>query len=471
MNVFHIECSKKDISLFLWSGMQNVSILVIDDEEGIRFSLRGILEDEGYEVYEVASGKKAFALLKKQQIDICFLDVWLPEMDGLEILQILEEQYPDIPVIMISGHATIETAVKAIKYGAYDFIEKPLSLEKVLITILRAVELRMLKKENAVLRGNLQDKNIFKEIIGNSEALNKVKESITHVAPTDASVLLTGENGTGKELTARVIHAASNRAEKPFIAVNCAALPEELIESELFGYEKGAFTGADKGKMGRFELADGGTLFLDEIGDMTLKTQVKILRILQEKILERLGGTKQIPINVRIIAATNKDLEKEIYLGLFREDLYYRLRVFPIELPPLRARTADIPSLLYYFTDELAQKYSMNSIEFTKETLDVLVKYRWYGNIRELRNLVERLLILHHGKKITPELLPLEYHTGMIDNTLNETNDFKEARMAFEKQFLYKKLHEVDGNISKLAEIVGLERSYLHKKLKSYSII
>lgn len=450
--------------------MQKASILVIDDEEGIRFSLRGILEDEGYTVYDVPSGKKALALLKKQQIDICFLDVWLPEMDGLEVLQIIQEQYPDILIVMISGHATVETAVKAIKLGAYDFIEKPLSLEKILITIMRALELCVLKKENAILRDNLQDKNLFKEIIGESQALQKVKTAIASVAPTDASVLLTGENGTGKELTARIIHSASMRSEKPFIAVNCAALPEELIESELFGYEKGAFTGAEKAKMGRFELADGGTLFLDEIGDMSLKTQVKILRILQEKILERLGGTKQIPIDVRIIAATNKDLEKEIQLGNFREDLYYRLRVFPIELPPLRARYGDIPILLQYFTEELAQKYSMPPIEFTKDALDILSKYKWYGNIRELRNLVERILILHHGKKITPHLLPLEYTSGTQNDAISQDN-FKEARMAFEKQFLQQKLDDVEGNISKLAERIGLERSHLHKKLKAYSII
>ena len=450
--------------------MQKASILIIDDEEGIRFSLRGILEDEGYTVYDVPSGKKALSLLKKQQIDICFLDVWLPEMDGLEVLQILQEQYPDILIVMISGHATVETAVKAIKLGAYDFIEKPLSLEKILVTIMRAIELCILKKENAILRDNLQDKNLFKEIIGESHALQHVKTAIASVAPTDASVLLTGENGTGKELTARIIHSASMRSEKPFIAVNCAALPEDLIESELFGYEKGAFTGAEKSKMGRFELADGGTLFLDEIGDMSLKTQVKILRILQEKVLERLGGTKQISIDVRIIAATNKDLEKEIQLGNFREDLYYRLRVFPIELPPLRVRYGDIPILLEYFTNELAQKYSMPPMEFTKESLDILSRYKWYGNIRELRNLVERILILHHGKKITPKLLPLEYTSGTQDDALSQ-DDFKEARMAFEKQFLQKKLEDVEGNISKLAERIGLERSYLHKKLKAYAII
>ena len=450
--------------------MQQASILIIDDEEGIRFSLRGILEDEGYTVYDVVSGKKAFSLLKKQQIDICFLDVWLPDMDGLEILQILQEQYSDLPIIMISGHATIETAVKAIKHGAYDFIEKPLSLEKILVTIMRALELRMLKKENAVLRDNLQDKNLFKEIVGESAVLQDVKNAITRVAPTEASVLLTGENGTGKELTARIIHSASMRAEKPFIAVNCAALPDELIESELFGYEKGAFTGAEKSKMGRFELADGGTLFLDEIGDMSLKTQVKILRILQEKVLERLGGTKQISIDVRVIAATNKDLEQEIQCGNFREDLYYRLRVFPIEMPPLRDRHGDIPVLLQYFTDELAQKYSMPPIEFTAESLVILSKHKWYGNIRELRNLVERLLILHHGKKISPQLLPLEYTMTTHDDSISQ-DDFKEARMAFEKQFLQRKLEDVDGNISRLAERIGLERSYLHKKLKAYAII
>lgn len=418
--------------------MQNASILIIDDEDGIRFSLRGILEDEGYTVYDVASSKKALGLFKKHQIDICFLDVWLPDIDGLEMLQILQEQYQDIPIIMISGHATIETAVKAIKHGAYDFIEKPLSLEKILVTIMRAMELRNLKKENAVLRDNLQDKNVFKEIIGTSESLCQVKDAIARVAPTDATVLLTGENGTGKELTARTIHTAGARAEHPFIAVNCAALPEELIESELFGYERGAFTGADKAKMGRFELADGGTLFLDEIGDMSLKTQVKILRILQEKVLERLGGTKQIPIDVRVIAATNKDLEKEIAIGNFREDLYYRLRVFPIELPPLRARCGDIPILLRYFTEELAQKYSMPPIEFTKEALDILSRYRWYGNIRELRNLVERMLILHHGKSITPLLLPGEYTVMTGDEIGGMEHNFKEARMAFERQFLQK---------------------------------
>ena len=447
-------------------------ILIIDDEESIRFSLRGILEDEGYTVFDVGSGTEAFALLEKENIDLCMLDLWLPDLDGMAILSQLSEQYSDIPVIMISGHGTIETAVTALKLGAYDFIEKPFSLEKVLVSTVRALEFKQLKKENTILR-NKEHGEISHTMLGRSDAIQSLQYKIERVAPTQASVLITGENGTGKELTARMIHAMSSRKEKPFIAVNCAAIPEELIESELFGYEKGAFTGATKDKMGRFEMADGGTLFLDEIGDMTLKVQVKLLRVLEERVIERLGGTKSIAIDVRIIAATNKNLEEAIITGDFREDLYYRLRVFPIHIPALRERKEDIPILLNHFSTKIARQYGVTPLTFSQETQQLLMEYQWPGNIRELRNFVERMFIVATGTTITPALLPQEYNSALsIQNTQQWYSlRFKDARAAFEKEYLLRWVERTNGNMTQLAERIGLERSYLYKKLKLYAIL
>ncbi|WP_045211718.1 sigma-54-dependent transcriptional regulator [Desulfonatronovibrio magnus] len=452
-------------------------VLIIDDEEDIRLSLRGILEDEGYEVMDAESGEQALAVINRS-IDLVLLDIWLPGMDGLKVLTRLQDKYPDLPVLMISGHGNIQTAVQAIKNGAFDFIEKPLSLEKVLITAQKALEFSNLRRENRNLRLSTKSPQIQK-ISGKSRAINELRQIIDQVSPTEAWVLITGENGTGKEIVARSIHMGSKRADQALVAVNCAAIPEELIESELFGHEKGSFTGASGSKQGKFELADGGTLFLDEIGDMSLKTQAKILRILQEQSFERVGGYKTINVNVRVIAATNKDLHKEIKNGNFREDLYYRLNVFPLTLPPLRERSDDISLLLSEFVDQLSQEHNFKPLSFSADTTKILKNYPWPGNVRELKNFVERLYILYQGMEVTPDMLPGEFgnkdlQTEMSDNLFKQgqdlPQDFKQARSKFEAWFLDYKLKEYEGNISKLAEAIGLERSYLYRKLKSYEI-
>ena len=468
-------------------------LLVVDDEEGIRISLRGILEDEGYTVFDADSAEAGLAFLEKESVDLVFLDIWLPGMDGLVMLDRLHGQYPSLPVLMISGHGTIETAVSAIKKGAHDFIEKPLSLEKVIIAVERALEFQALKRENIELRERLVSRSAA-EPMGSSPAMAGLKEQICRVAPLDTWVLITGENGTGKELVARAVHNASRRGDRPMVAVNCAAIPEELIESELFGHEKGAFTGADSVKIGKFEMANQGTLFLDEIGDMSLKTQAKILRILQEKTFERVGGNKVFHADVRVIAATNKDLEAAIASGEFREDLYYRLRVFPLYVPPLRERGEDIFLLADYFSAALAQDLGLAPVSFANDAKKALLAYPWPGNVRELRNFLERMLILHAGEDVTRAMLPPEFRGPLERNgaagadrqggaqplSLKEEaaafpaagmpDDFKSARSAFEARFLAAKLQEYDGNISRLAEAIGLERSYLSRKLKMYNI-
>ena len=456
-------------------------ILIIDDEEPIRFSLRGILEDEGYEVLEAATAEEGLEVADAERPDLVFLDIWLPGMDGLTAQARLKGNHPDLPVVMISGHGTIETAVSAIQQGAYDFIEKPLSLEKVVIVAARALEAGSLRRENQVLRTVLPEQD---ELIGQSPVMLKFQELLARVAPTDVWVLLTGENGTGKELAARALHAGSRRADAPMIAVNCAAIPEELIESELFGHEKGAFTSADQARAGRFEMANNGTLFLDEIGDMSLKTQAKILRILQEQSFERVGGTRTIKVDVRVIAATNKNLEEAIAAGTFREDLYYRLRVVPLHLPPLRERGGDLDLLLAAFTERLCQ-----APVYAPETMERLRRYPWPGNVRELRNFAERMVILFGGKTVLPVDLPPEMtpqgkpepsaeaasaacEPAFLPQSavLGPDLDFKKARAVFEARYLEAKLHECGGNITRLAETIGLERSYLHRKLKGYGI-
>ncbi|MCL1915479.1 MAG: sigma-54 dependent transcriptional regulator [Desulfovibrionaceae bacterium] len=454
-------------------------ILIVDDEEGIRFSLRGILEDEGYVVLEAGSGEEGLALLQQKEISLVLLDIWLPGQDGLQALEKIHLASPQLPVLMISGHATIEHAVAAIKRGAHDLIEKPLSLEKVLIAVSRSLEFRALQRENQALRLFLPSRQT-EELLGQSAPMRDVRAIMDKVAPLDSWVLLTGENGTGKEIASRYIHALSRRAGKPLVAVNCAAIPEELIESELFGHEKGAFTGAENAKAGKFELAHRGTLFLDEIGDMSLKTQAKILRLLQEQTFERVGGNKTISVDVRVIAATNKNLEQAIAGGQFREDLYYRLRVFPLHLPPLRERSEDILPMLDHFLRRLGRDYALKPISFDAAARQTLLHYRWPGNVRELRNFVERMLILHSGKELGTGDLPPEMSDRLPSarESITETtqdaalygNDFKAARNAFEARYLAKKLREFGGNISKMAETVGLERSYLHRKLKSLGL-
>ena len=459
-------------------------ILIIDDEEGIRLSLRGILEDEGFRIVEAESGEQGLELLGTDIPDMVFLDIWLPGMDGLEALEIISNDYEGLPVIMISGHGTIETAVQALKKGAFDFIEKPLSLEKVVVAARNAMEFSRLRQENQALKTRISSEQPV-SLTGESPAIADLNSVIGRVAPTDSWVLITGENGTGKEIVARSIHHQSNRADKPMVAVNCAAIPEELIESELFGHEKGAFTGADKAQEGKFELADGGTLFLDEIGDMSLKTQAKILRILQEQSFEHVGGRKTITVDVRVIAATNKDLAEEIRAGNFREDLYYRLKVFPLELPPLRDRVEDIPLLINDFVATLVRQHGFKPISFDAGAVRALGGYPWPGNVRELKNFVERMFIMHAGETVTADLLPPEFgaappapkteerdepEDAMVDLIADGPTDLKQARAEFEARFLETKLREFEGNISQLAKAIGLERSSLYRKLKTYNI-
>lgn len=456
------------------------TILIVDDEEGIRLSLRGILEDEGYEVAEAASAEEGLSLADTVRPDLVFLDIWLPGMDGLAALDQFKARFPELPVVMISGHGTIETAVSALRRGAHDFIEKPLSLDKILLLVQHTLEMDALRRENKALRAAMQrgDEDV---IVGQSPAMSKFREELARVAPTEAWVLITGENGTGKELAARAVHRGSRRADAPLVAVNCAAIPEELIESELFGHEKGAFTGADGPRAGKFELAHKGTLFLDEIGDMSLKTQAKILRILQEQSFERVGGSRAIRVDVRVIAATNKNLEEAIRRGEFRADLYYRLRVFPLCLPPLRERAGDIPLLIAALTARVERRTGMKAPLFAPDALEALDAWSWPGNVRELAHLVERLTILHPGGVVEAADLPSEMRNlppaapgkdrdGVLARLLAPGMDFKSARAAFETYYLEVRLAEAGGNVTRLAESVGLERSYVHRKLKAARI-
>jgi len=447
------------------------TVLIVDDEESILQSLRGILSDEGLEALTADSGPSALEKIDEVIPDIVLLDIWMPEMDGIETLVKIKASHPNLPVVMMSGHGTIETAVKATKLGAYDFIEKPLSLEKVLLTINNAVDYSRLEEEISLLREKAQDKYT---ITGESEPIKQLKEQIRIVAPTNAWVLISGENGTGKELVAHTIHRLSKRNLKPMIEVNCAAIPEELIESELFGHEKGAFTGATTMKKGKFDLAHEGSLFLDEIGDMSLKAQSKTLRILQEQKFERVGGSRTIQVDVRVIAATNKDLEAEIETGRFRNDLYYRLNVIPIRVPPLRERAEDIPALADEFLKEISTQANLEPKRFSGEALELLKKYHWPGNVRELKNLVERLVIMTPGKEIRPSDIPPPFsQETYLEKALAsslEAGSFKEARENFEKAFIARKLQEYRWNVSQTADAIGIERSNLHKKIKAYGL-
>jgi two-component system nitrogen regulation response regulator NtrX len=451
-------------------------ILVADDEASIRQSLAGVLNDEGFEVLEARDGAEALARVAEEQPDLVLLDIWMPGgLDGIEVLRRLREDFsPGLGVIMISGHGNIETAVKAIKMGAYDFIEKPLSLDKVVVAVNNALNLQRLAEENVLLRQKVLERS--RGITGQSEPVHKLRAQIERVAPTSAWVLISGENGTGKELVARQVHALSQRAWRPLVEVNCAAIPEELIESELFGHEKGAFTGATERRRGKFDLANEGTLFLDEIGDMSLKTQSKILRILQEQRFERVGGSRTIHVNVRVIAATNKDLEQEIARGTFREDLYWRLNVVPLHVPALRERTEDIPLLVEDFLREFAAEgRGGGRKQVSAEALEVLRRHDWPGNVRELKNLIERLVILTSHEVIGVEDLP----ERLIDQAASaappgssggQAGSLREARARFEREFILRKLAECGGNVSQTAESIGLERSHLHKKMKSLGI-
>ena len=448
-------------------------ILVVDDEKDIRISMTGILEDEGYQVTTAASGAEALESVRQDPPDLVLLDIWMPGMDGLETLERLKTLFPQLTIIMISGHGTIETAVKATKLGAFDFIEKPLSLDKVLITVLNALRMKELRVENEELKKVVGNEY---ELIGTSPSINALREQIIRVASTTTSVLVIGDNGTGKELVARSIHYYSQRSDKPFIAINCAAIPEELIESELFGHEKGAFTGAVTQKKGKFDLADGGTLFLDEIGELSLKTQARVLRILQERNFERLGGTRLVKVDVRIIAAT-KGLDEDILKGRFREDLYYRLNVVPFKMPALRERRDDVPTLVQYFMDQFYRREGHEPKVFTPEALDLLKRYEWPGNVRELKNIIERILIMTPSTTITPDDIPALSSGRHIPVPLESRlegsialSTLRQAREEFEREFIIQRLEENDWNISRTAEIIELERSNLHRKIKSYRI-
>jgi two-component system nitrogen regulation response regulator NtrX len=447
------------------------TVLVVDDEPSIIQSLHGILADEGFEVMSADGGLKALDIIKETIPDIVLLDIWMPDIDGIETLKRIRELYPSLQVIMISGHGTIDTAVRATKLGAYDFIEKPLSLEKVLLSINNALNYNRLEAELDLFRE--RDRQRY-QIAGHSNAIVEMKEQIEKAAPTDAWVLIVGENGTGKELVAHTIHRLSKRNNKPFIEVNCAAIPEDLIESELFGHEKGAFTGATTMKRGKFDQANDGTLFLDEIGDMSLRAQSKVLRILQEQRFERVGGNRTIKVDVRVIVATNKNLEEEIAKGAFRDDLYFRLNVIPIRVPPLRERVDDIPELVSEFLDEFSIDTKEEPRLLSPDAMELLKKYGWPGNVRELKNLIERMAIMCPGETVDAKDIPAPFNTSRIEEGKLESfvsfDTLKEAREIFEKSFIASKLKQFGGNISKTAEAIGVERSNLHKKIKAYGL-
>jgi two-component system, NtrC family, nitrogen regulation response regulator NtrX len=449
--------------------MAGEHILIVDDEHAIQTSLRGVLEDEGYRVTAVGTGVDAVRMLAEELPDLIFLDIWMPGIDGLEALGEIKRLQPEATVIMISGHATIETAVKATRLGAYDFIEKPLSLEKVLLAVSHALEHARLAHENAALRARL-DRRL--EITGDSPVFRALREQIALAAPTMGRVLIHGENGSGKELVARAIHALSARADQSFVEVNCAAIPEELIESELFGHERGAFTGALARRRGRFELADGGTLFLDEVGDMSLKTQAKVLRALEEQSFERIGGKDTVKVDVRVIAASNRDLSALIAEGRFREDLYYRLNVIPIEVPPLRSRREDIPLLIDHFLELFCAENGKRLKRVSVEALAYFVGYDWPGNVRELRNMVERLVIMAPGAVIAPDDLPAPLRPRSDAPLAPDGREktLKEARDNFERAYILAELRAHDWNMTRTAERLGIERSHLYRKVKAHKI-
>jgi two-component system nitrogen regulation response regulator NtrX len=449
--------------------MPGERLLIVDDERGIRATLAGILGDEGYRPVTAATGSEALARIGEEVPDLVILDIWLPELDGVEVLAEIKRQWPDLPVVMISGHATIETAVKATKLGAYDFIEKPLSLEKTLLVVERALEHARLERENRQLRERIERAH---EIIGASPPVMELRRQIATAAPTNGRVLVVGENGSGKELVARAIHALSARRDRPFVEVNCAAIPDELIESELFGHEKGAFTGAVARRRGKFELAAGGTLFLDEIGDMSLKTQAKVLRALEEQTVERLGGHEPIRVDVRVIAASNQPLPELIAQGRFREDLFYRLNVIPIEVPPLRRRREDIPLLVDHFLKAYSAEYGKRAKTLSGEAIGCFMAYDWPGNVRELRNMVERLVIMTSGDVITPEDLPSSLRARDAPAAADDgaQQSLREARDAFERAYILGELRAFDWNITRTAQALGIGRVNLWRKLKAYGI-
>lgn len=449
-------------------------ILIIDDEKSIRSTLREIFEYENFEVAEAVDGQEGLDMFLKEEYDIVLCDIKMPKLDGLEVLAVAHQAKPDVPFVMISGHGTIDTAVEATRNGAYDFLSKPPDLNRLLITIRNAMDRSNLVSETKVLKKRVSK---TRDIIGNSAAIGKIKETIERVAPTDARVLITGANGSGKELVARWLHEKSNRSSGPIVEVNCAAIPSELIESELFGHEKGSFTSAVKQRIGKFEQANGGTLFLDEIGDMSLSAQAKVLRALQENKITRVGGEKDITVNVRVVAATNKDLLKEIELNNFRMDLYHRLSVILIHVPPLNDRTDDIPLIAKSFLEEICSDYGMPVKEVTPDAMKALQQLNWTGNIRELHNMIERLIILS-DKSITeqdvrnyanPSSGKAVAATGM-NGYFDQFEKFQDFKDFSEKEFITQKLEQNSWNISKTAEEIDIQRSHLYSKIEKFGL-
>jgi two-component system, NtrC family, nitrogen regulation response regulator NtrX len=447
-------------------------ILVVDDEAAIRDSMRMILEYEGYEFLGAPTGDEGIRMVARESPDMVFLDIKMPGMDGLEALGRIKKISEATPVVMISGHGTVSTAVEATKLGAFDFIEKPLASERILVTIRNAIDLGRLHDENRTLKRVVEVRH---QMVGDSAALEQVIGAVRRAAPTNATVLIQGESGVGKELVARMIHKNSLRSRERFVQVNCAAIPDDLIESELFGHEKGSFTGATEKQVGKFEQADRGTIFLDEVGDMSLKTQAKVLRVLQEGEVERLGSARTLKVDVRVIAATNKDLESEITKGTFREDLFFRLSVIPVHVAPLRERPEDIPLLVKHFVDLFSRENNFKARRITPEAMEALQRYRWRGNVRELRNTVERLIIMTPGDTIDIEDLPdsvrVDAHPPLPDNDDREpAGTLRRFKESAERAFIVDKLREHGWNISRTAESIGTPRSNLYKKLEQYNI-
>ena len=445
------------------------NILIVDDESGIRSSLKGVLEDEGHRAALASSGEECLDMLDSGVFDVVLLDIWLPGIDGLQTLEKIRERDNAPEVIMISGHGTIETAVRATKLGAYDFLEKPLSIEKTLILVKNAVEAKKLRIENRDLKKQLTPKSV---IVGESIPMKALRQQIGLMAPTNGRVLIFGESGTGKELVAHAIHGQSLRKDETFVEVNCAAIPEDLIESELFGHRKGSFAGATADKEGKFQKAHGGTLFLDEIGDMSLKTQSKVLRTLDEQRFTPVGSDEPITVDARVIASTNKDLDDEISRGNFREDLFYRLNVIPFSVPPLRERKEDVPMLARHFLKEFSNTYGRRNNEITDDAVETLMHYAWPGNVRELRNVIERIVIMNPRatKLDRKHLPPLVHRDGDRHNAEKEFSTLHQARSAYERDYILKKLDENHGNVSRTAEGLGLERSHLYRKMKTLGI-
>jgi len=457
--------------------MATSTVLVVDDEASIRRTLREILEYEDLAVEEAEDGDEALHKLREGRYDVVLLDIKMPRRDGMEVLETLSEEMPELPVVMISGHADIKTAVDATKLGAFDFIEKPPDLNRLLLTVRNALDRGHLEIENRRMRQTLVEhhEGELTPILGESPAIQRIKETVKRVAPTEARILITGEPGTGKELIAKWIHHLSNRKDGPIVEVNCAAIPSELIESELFGHEKGSFTGATKQRIGKFEQAHRGTLFLDEIGDMSLSAQAKVLRALQENKISRVGGDRAIPVDVRVIAATNKDLLHEIENNRFREDLYHRLSVILVHLPPMRERRDDIPIIMNHFAERLARRNGLPSKQFAPEALTRMKAYEWRGNVREIHNVVERLLILSEGDVITLPEVERYVQPGAVGNAgveglISKHGDFSDYRDEAEKLFIEAKLREYDWNISRTAESIGIQRSHLYNKMNKYEI-